>query len=236
MYQERTYRKEVFNDLKTRQIILGESDLMIYYSGTLKGAESELRSIRRRIKNHIKREPHFIHALSPLSPLVEEDRVITHMKKASSALHVGPMASVAGAVSYYLGEALSPLNEDLIIENGGDLYVKSTTLRHIKIHSASKAFEGGVTIKVAPETTPLGICTSSGTLGHSLSFGRADAVVVVSEDPLLADAAATAIGNVVQTREDIPRAIAYARKIPGLLGILILADDRLGVWGDISLL
>jgi ApbE superfamily uncharacterized protein (UPF0280 family) len=81
----------------------------------------------------------------------------------------------------------------------------------------------------------VGVCTSSGTVGHSLSFGKADAVVVVAPSAALADAAATAIGNIVKEIEDIPRGIEFAQKVDGLRGVVIIKDDKMGVWGRIKI-
>jgi len=235
VYQERSYRREVTGDLKSQPLKIEESDLMIYYSGSLGDAALRLQQLRRVMTDHIENEPSFRHSLTPLEPLEAEDPLISHMKQAGRTLGVGPMASVAGAVAHYLGEALSPLNDELIIENGGDLYLKSSVPRNIRVHTASSTFPRDLIITIPPQITPLGICTSSGTLGHSLSFGKADAVVVLSRDPLLADAAATALGNMVKSPRDIPAAMAAAKGIPEILGTLILIEDRVGLWGEIHL-
>ena len=81
----------------------------------------------------------------------------------------------------------------------------------------------------------MGICTSSGTVGHSLSFGQADAVVVLAPSAAFADAAATAIGNLIKRPDDIQAGIEFAGDIEGLKGVLIVKDDRMGAWGEISL-
>jgi ApbE superfamily uncharacterized protein (UPF0280 family) len=74
-----------------------------------------------------------------------------------------------------------------------------------------------------------------GTLGHSLSLGRADAAVVISDSTALADAAATAIGNKVSGKDDIEPAIAFGEKIKGVMGIVVIVDSRIGLWGDVEL-
>ena len=81
----------------------------------------------------------------------------------------------------------------------------------------------------------LGICTSSGTVGHSLSYGTADAVVVLSQSAILADAAATAIGNLIRQPSDIPCGIEFAEGIEGLKGLVIIVDDKMGLWGDVKI-
>ncbi|MCK5434567.1 MAG: UPF0280 family protein, partial [Dehalococcoidales bacterium] len=82
---------------------------------------------------------------------------------------------------------------------------------------------------------PLGICTSSGTVGHSLSYGKADAVVVLSKSATLADAAATAIGNLIVQAGDIPNGLEFANGIDGLKGVIIIKGDKVGLWGDVKI-
>jgi len=82
---------------------------------------------------------------------------------------------------------------------------------------------------------PIGICTSSATVGHSVSLGRADAVCVLSDSAILADAAATAVGNRVQKDSDIKKALEFGLGIEGVLGVLIIMGDKLGVQGSIEI-
>ncbi|HOJ43208.1 MAG TPA: hypothetical protein PK800_03735, partial [Syntrophorhabdaceae bacterium] len=79
------------------------------------------------------------------------------------------------------------------------------------------------------------VCTSSGTVGHSISFGRADAVCVVGESSLFCDGVATYIGNIVKQKDDISFAIEKAKTFKEIRGILIIINDRIGVWGDLQL-
>jgi ApbE superfamily uncharacterized protein (UPF0280 family) len=82
---------------------------------------------------------------------------------------------------------------------------------------------------------PLALCTSSGTVGPSLSYGKADAVTVRARSAALADAAATALGNRVSRASDIQGAIRQAQSIEGLGGIIIIKDDQVGAWGEMEL-
>ena len=89
-------------------------------------------------------------------------------------------------------------------------------------------------LEIKAKDTPLGICTSSGTVGHSLSYGKADAVIVLAPSTTLADAAATAIGNHILKPEDIPGGIEFARSIGGLKGAVIIQGEQVGVWGEVK--
>ena len=105
----------------------------------------------------------------------------------------------------------------------------------IGIYAGKSPLTGRIGLEISAEETPLGICTSSGTVGHSLSYGKADAVIVLSPSTILADAAATAIGNLIVQPGDIPNGIELAKGIDGLRGVIIIQDDRMGLWGEVKL-
>jgi len=121
------------------------------------------------------------------------------------------------------------------VENGGDIFLKSLEKRIIGIYAGKSPLTGKIGLEIDGEDTPLGICTSSGTVGHSLSFGKADAVVALSKSATLADAAATAIGNLILQPDDIPSGIEFAQGIEGLKGLLIIKDDKIGLWGKVKI-
>jgi len=144
------------------------------------------------------------------------------------------MASVAGAVSEFVGKDLFNQTENLIIENGGDIFLRSKSKLIVAIYAGESALSYKINISVNSEETPLGICTSSATVGPSLSFGKADAVCVISKSATLADAAASAIGNRVKSKKDIKAALDYGIKIHGVTGIIIIYGDDMGVIGDVT--
>ena len=235
MYEERAYRAYCSTSLKEFQIVNQESDLSIYYSDKIDNVALYLEAARGIIKNQIVTEDGFQSSLIPLLPHEKDADLIKHMKKCAMTCEVGPMASVAGAVAQHLADQLGPINSDLIIENGGDVFIKTTEIRNILIHAGDSQLSNLLSIEIHPEKSPLGICTSSGKMGHSLSFGNSDAVVVISHDILLADALATAIGNVIQSTSDIDKGLSIAKSIKNIIGIVIIIDNTIGVWGDITL-
>ena len=146
------------------------------------------------------------------------------------------MAAVAGAVAQAVGVALKPLSLRIVVENGGDCYMDTDEEIRIGVFGGPNSpFKDKIVLRFAADRFPLGICTSSGTVGPSLSFGKADAVTVVSKDAALADAAASTLGNMVKTPADIEAALDFAPSIPGIEGVLILAGDKMGAWGAIEL-
>jgi hypothetical protein len=158
------------------------------------------------------------------------------MIKAALAANVGPMASVAGAISEYVANDLLNISQNVIVENGGDIFLKTLREVRVGIFAGNSPLTYKINLLLKPAQMPLGVCTSSGTVGHSLSFGKADAVCVVSKSSTLADAAATAIGNLVKGKGDIRAALEEGIKIEGILGALIIIGEHFGVIGDIELI
>jgi hypothetical protein len=126
-------------------------------------------------------------------------------------------------------------SKEVIIENGGDIFIRTTFPLTVAILAGHSTLSGKLGIRIDSQASPVGVCTSSGTVGHSLSLGRADAAVVISASAALADAAATAIGNAVSGKADVPSAIRLGEKIDGVLGIVVILDDKMGVWGNVEL-
>jgi ApbE superfamily uncharacterized protein (UPF0280 family) len=145
------------------------------------------------------------------------------------------MAAVAGAIAEWVSKDLLKLSKEVIIENGGDIYLATARERTIGIYAGQSSLSLKIGIVIGPEESPLGVCTSSGTVGPSLSFGKADAVCILSKSAALADAAATAVGNIVQEKKDIELGLERGREIEGILGTLIIVGEKMGVWGSIKL-
>jgi hypothetical protein len=157
------------------------------------------------------------------------------MLEASSRAFVGPMASVAGAIAEHVGEDLLKSSANVMVENGGDIYLNVNDHVLIGIFAGDSPLTGRIALSIEAKETPVGICTSSGTVGHSLSFGIADAVCIKSKSTALADAAATAVGNLIRKKSDIKKGLERAMSIPGVLGVLIITGDTLAVQGNMEL-
>ncbi|MBT8342400.1 MAG: UPF0280 family protein, partial [Desulfatitalea sp.] len=117
---------------------------------------------------------------------------------------------------------------------GGDIFLKCKTPITIAVYAGDSPLSLKIGLTVSPDDHIQAVCTSSGTVGHSLSLGRADAVCVASSNGALADAMATAIGNRVHRPDDIHEAIAWGRCVDGVMGILIIVGDRMGAWGRLE--
>ena len=241
-YVKRDYRLlHTASDLCYFNIKVKESDLAIgvdtesYSDSLVAFCEKELFKVRGDIESYISLHPEFKSSLVPSELLPGAPAIGVEMAKAARQAGVGPMAAVAGAVAEYIGKKLNNYTREVIIENGGDIYINSSRDRKIAVFAGNSSFSNKIAIQVKPRECPLSICTSSGTVGHSLSFGKADAAVIKGRPAALADAVATMAGNLVKSKADLIKAIDYAKAIPGVSGILVIKDDNMAAWGDIEI-
>jgi ApbE superfamily uncharacterized protein (UPF0280 family) len=237
VYEPRTYRHWVKDkDLVSFNVVVKETDLYIRASSNLKKEALKLvTKYRNLLERYIKRHPSFLTSLEPIAVKDNAPAIITRMAEAARKAGVGPMAAVAGAIAESVGKELITISPEVIIENGGDIYIKSRKKRLIGIYAGQSPLTGKIALEINAEDTPLGICTSSGTVGHSLSFGKADSAIVLSPSATLADAAATAIGNVIIQPGDIPLGIEFAQSIEGVRGAIIIKGDKIGLWGKVKI-
>jgi ApbE superfamily uncharacterized protein (UPF0280 family) len=219
---------------KTFRVRIDTSDMYFRAGHDLSArAGSIVRSFREDILAHINRQESFQYSFEPVERLEGCPEIVSWMYDASEKAGVGPMAAVAGAVAQASGRLLVEDTEELIAENGGDIWMKLTRPAVVSIYSGGHNF-GGVAVAIYPEKTPCGICTSSGRIGPSFSFGRADAATVISPDAALSDAIATSVCNRVGKELDMQAAAAYGMEC-GASGVLIIFRDRMVVQGDVEL-
>ena len=237
MFQERTYRsKTAAPDLIGFEVVVKETDLFILAEKGLKEATTTaVLKYRHQLEDYIAKDPEFQTTLVPYPVSDFAPQLVKNMAHAAQLANVGPMAAVAGAISDFVAKELAGKTDELIIENGGDIFIQTKKPRRVLVYAGTSPFSEKVAIEIAPEQTPCGVCSSSGTVGHSLSFGKADAVTILATTATLADAVATAVGNIIKEPNDINTGIEFAQKIEGVFGILIIIQDKLGVWGSIKL-
>ena len=237
MFEPRTYRHWINGaDLVDAVVMVKETDLYIRAQRNLEEeAKASILKYRAYLEEYIKTNPHFLAALNPIEVADDAPDIVVDMAGAARKCGVGPMAAVAGAIAEYVGKELLDYSNEVIVENGGDLFLKLDTKRQVGIYAGDSALSGKLAIEVWPEETPMGMCTSSGTVGHSLSYGKADAVIAVSPSTALADAAATAIGNIMKNVRDINKAIDFAMSVDGLDGIVVIKGSDMGIWGKVRL-
>ena len=234
---KREYRDRVKGEgLVKTMVSARETDLCIMGDRPLDAeAAGAIHIYRNDIEGYIEKHPEFKDSLKPLDLKPGAPEIVKRMAAAGEAAGVGPMAAVAGAMAEFVGRELLKSSKEIIVENGGDIFIKSSRDRRFGIFAGSSPLTGKLTFEIISSDTPLGVCTSSGTVGHSMSFGKADAACIISKDTALADAAATATGNITKSAADIEKAIGFARSIPGVSGVIVVVGSKFGSWGEVTL-
>ncbi len=235
-YRQRTYRQLMSDpDLTAFRVAVKETDLLIHARTPLAEPARELiLRYRGHLERYIADHPGFVAALTPWATDAWAPAIVQDMVGAGRRAGVGPMAAVAGALAEYVGRGLLAVTDAVVVENGGDLFIRKTPPVTVGIFAGDSPLSLQVGVRLAAPADPVAVCTSSGTVGHSLSRGRSDAVCVVSPSATLADAVATAAGNLIQSPGDIRRAIDFAREIDGVSGVVAIARDRIGAWGALE--
>lgn len=240
--QERTYRLlNKQKDLVFFNITIRETDLDIgiprkrLKAGLVEKVQERVLQARKELETYIAKDQEFLKSMSPYSPPPAAPGIAIQMAREAAKAGVGPMASVAGAFAQLAGHFLSLYTKEIIVENGGDIYLRSSKPRVICIFAGNSPFSNRIGLHIKPHQTPLGICTSSGVVGHAVSLGRADAVVVLAPSAPLADAVATAAGNIIKQPKDLQNAVEFALGIPGVKGALAMIDDKLSAAGDLEI-
>ncbi len=237
LYEPRAYRDFSLTDrFHAFRVVVETSDLFIRASRPLHDiGEALTRECRKQIEAVIARRPDFMESLEPVEHETEDTPIARRMILAGRKAGTGPMAAVAGAVADHVGRGLSTYATEVIVENGGDIFIKTTAPIVVGLFAGESVLSGRIGLSLQPAMIPLGICTSTAAFGHSLSMGCADAATVVSKDVLLADAAATAMGNRIQGAADLRSAVEWAVSIPGIDGALAILGDGMAAIGEIEL-
>jgi uncharacterized protein len=220
-----------------------ETDLWIgispssFHSNIPDFALAKAKELRTILDQYIAVHPEFLTSLIPIVPNPSAHPVIQAMIQATIVSGTGPMSAVAGAFAQFVGETIvKEFNvQEILVENGGDIYLSIKNDLEVGVFAGHSPLSNKMAIIVPASYSPLGLCTSSGTVGHSLSFGKADAAMIACKDAALADAFATRFGNEVKTPTDITAAIKLSEEFPEILSILLIVSDQLGVRGKFQL-
>ncbi len=236
-HQERAYRRWAEDSqLVQFRVVVKETDLQIFADHEYtKFARDSVLIHRGYLESFILLHPDFKESLVPWFGPEPAPLVISNMIVAGQKAGVGPMAAVAGAMAEIVGHELLAYSSQVIIENGGDVFAKTNQAITVGIFANNSPFSGRIGIKITPDNHPLSICTSSASIGHSLSLGKADAACVLANSGALADAVATAVGNMVKTPGDIQTGIDFARDIAGVFGAVIIVGKKIGAWGELEI-
>ncbi|MFA5090315.1 MAG: UPF0280 family protein [Candidatus Omnitrophota bacterium] len=237
-YQRRFYRGWVkAKGLHTLRLSLFQTDLEILTDKPADESFIKKKVLKYRwdIENYIAKDNRFLTGLKPIAVELNAPLIVRDMARVAYQAGVGPMAAVAGAIAQFLGRDLLRRGfQEVIIENGGDIFMRTRKKRSVRIYTGKTRKWQGLSLEINPADTPLGICTSSGTVGHSLSFGSADAVVILARKASLADAAATAVANRIRSEKDLVHVMDFTRRISGVTGVVLIYKSRLASWGRVK--
>ena len=236
-YSERSYRKKTnIGDLVSFHTVIKETDLWISAERDLeKEARDLVVDCRQQLETYIKMHPEFAASLTSQSSDPFAPQIVQKMIDATRVMGVGPMAAVAGAFAEYVANGLLQFSEQIIVENGGDIFINTRRPATISVFAGPSPLSEKIGLEIPVRQMPLGVCSSSGTVGHSLSLGIADVCCILSPSAALADGAATAFGNRVKRKEDLGTVAECANQVDGVSGGVVVVDDSFAAWGDIEL-
>ena len=237
MYEKRTYRNLIkAGGLVSFGVSVKETDLWICADRLLEDEAREyVFKIRGYIESYIQSHPGFLKTMKPWAVSGPAPLIVREMAEAGIRADVGPMAAVAGAVAESVGKSLLAVSNEIIVENGGDIFLRLNRSFTYSIFAGKSPLSMRFGIRLDASGTSMAVCTSSATIGHSFSAGKADAVCVVSESCAVADAAATSICNQVSSDKEIQQAIDYGKLIEGVSGIVVIAEGKIGIWGNVEI-
>ena len=223
-------------DLTSFHVAVKETDLWVCADKKL---EKETRDLildcRYQLESYIRSHPDFSNSLVPLIWDPYAPPIVKQMIRETVKVDVGPMASVAGAIAEYVAMGLLDFTDRVIVENGGDIFLKADRDITVSVFAGTSPLSGRFGILVPVSQMPLGVCSSSATVGHSLSLGIADVACILSSSAVFADGAATALGNRIRNKRDLEKVATWADQIEGILGGIAIVGDTMATWGDIEL-
>jgi ApbE superfamily uncharacterized protein (UPF0280 family) len=197
-------------------------------------AKDSIEHHRQQLEEYVKEHPQFLHSLEPV-PVDGAPKVAQLMAEASAKANVGPMAAVAGVLAdLAVEEMVGSGCKVAVVENGGEVSAVSDQSIDIGFQAGDEPLSREMGFRL--RKFPTGVATSSGRFSHAFSFGDADAVTVFAVDAGVADAAATAVANLItgdDVRDVIRQGIDHAITIDGVKGVFILYRGVVGKAGQI---
>ena len=218
------------------ELVVEQSNLLVLCDEPLE--HDALRSLtlaRKEVERAIRARPSFATSLVPLDAAADDAPLVRAMCDSARAWNVGPMAAVAGAIAERVARDLLEHCNTVMVENGGDIFARANDPVHFGLYTGARSPFSDRLAFTVNASAGVAVCTSSGTVGPSLSFGHADAVVAIGASAAWADAAATSIANRIQAPQDVDRVVESERERGELLGLIACCGDRLGAWGNVSL-
>ena len=237
MSKDHAYRKGMYpKDFISFRVLIKETDILVSSTKDLRRQTGDsVLHYRRQLEDYIKVKPGFLSSLLPYTEDPFAPEIIREMISATRIFNVGPMAAVAGTIAQLVGRDLLQFTDELIVENGGDIFLKTDRPITVAIFAGNSKLSEKLGIIIYPEQMPAGICTSSATVGHSLSLGSADSVCILSDKASIADAAATSLGNRITNQSKLEQEIESIKGSKDIKGGVVIIDKTMASWGEIEL-
>jgi hypothetical protein len=200
-------------------------------------AHSKVLQLRSEMEAYLLIDPVFGVTFEPHRVEPNAPEIVRWMAEAANRAGVGPMASVAGAFSEAVGRHLMQQFDiqELVVENGGDIFLKIERNLLMSVYAGSSPLSGKIGVEIQAEYSPLGVCTSAGTVGPSVSLGKTDATMIICRNAALADALATTFGNLVQVPDDVQQVTQQMERFPEILSAVIICRDKIGIRGQFEM-
>ena len=244
IFEPRTYRNS-FSKERFRSFVITykDSDLWIgvdhnsFKEEMVELALAKLKATRDELEAYILVDPFFKKSLKPCLVQETAPEMAKQMAVAAEKAGVGPMAAVAGMFSEIIGQALLEnfSIREVVIENGGDIFLKLQNKLVMSIFAGESPLSGMVGLEIDAEQTPLGICTSAGTVGPSMSFGKADAVMIACKETALADTFATGFGNLIKKPGDVEKVLKRTERFEEIIAAVLICEDQIGIRGEFEM-
>lgn len=218
---------------RRHHIEIKSSILSVLCNGSIEKGIENIAAVRRELEQYLSQNRAFAdtHAPLPMDPAAPEG--VRLMLDAAGRMGVGPMAAVAGMIAHTCLEGvLAQGNREAVVDNGGDIVMDIEEPVTVGLYAGTN-FSPHLGFVIEPREGPFAICTSAGTVGHSFSYGSADAAVVFSEHVVLADAAATALGNRIRHADDLHRCFDIFNGVQEIEGAVAVIHGRIGLWGTV---
>jgi len=244
MIEQRTYRNQ-FSQQRFRSFGVNykETDLWIgvdpesFREEMREAALSKVIALRTEMEAYLLIDPVFGKTFEPHAVKPNAPEIVNRMADATRRAGVGPMAAVAGAfceaVGWHLMQQFSI--QEIVVENGGDIFLKINRNLLMSVYAGNSPLSGKIGIEISADQSPLGVCTSAGTVGPSVSLGKTDATMIVCRNTALADALATTFGNLVQVPEDVQPVTQQTERFPEILSAVIICRDKIGIRGQFEM-
>ncbi len=244
-YKERTYRNRHFASERRCSFTVSykKSDLWIgvdcdsFRNDMEQYCVPQLKELWNAMETYLSTDAAYARSLVPYHPTASAPDIFKRMSAVADITGIGPMSAVAGACSEYVATKLKERYgcREIIVENGGDIYAEFAHDTDVAVFAGSSPLSERVGFSIPATLSPIGICTSSGTIGPSLSFGKADAMMIVCRDVLLADSYATAFANKIKIAEDIEPVMHEIEQLPAIIGAIAIKDDKMGIIGKLQM-